>query len=72
MKFLSWNIRDIISHRKQTFKKKKIQTEQHDVIFIQESKYFVRKTEELWKKLGRQYDSLEVEAQGSVGGLTIC
>ena len=69
MEILSWNIRGLNSLRKQRLLKKKVKIENLDIIFLQETKCSNKKMKEVCRKFGRRMELLEVEGNGSEGGL---
>jgi len=71
MKFLSWNARGLNSQSKQRLLQKKVQKEQPDIVFVQETKCSSNMVVNISKKLGKRMDYLEIASNGWEGGLVI-
>jgi len=71
MKVLSWNARGLNSQTKQYLLKKKVQKEQPDIVFVQETKCTSNTAGNINKKLGKRMEYLETTSNGWEGGLVI-
>jgi len=71
MKVLSWNARGLNSQTKQHLLKKKVQKEQPDIVFVQETKYSSNTIVNISKKLGKRMEYFEIESNGWEGDLVI-
>lgn len=71
MKVLSWNARGLKSQTKQHLLKKKVQKEQLDIVFVQETKCSSSTVISISKKLGKRMEYLETANNGWKGGLII-
>eukprot|EP00253_Pinus_taeda_P022097 PITA_22097 len=70
MKIISWNARGLNSQAKQRLLIRKFQTENPDIMFIQETKCATSLMKSISKKLGKPLDFIEVASQGWEGGIT--
>jgi len=71
MKDLSWNVTGLNSQTKQCLLKKKVQKEQPDIVFVQETKCSSSTIINISKKLGKRVEYLETASNGWEGGLII-
>lgn len=69
MKIVSWNARGLNSQVKQRLVKRKLQQEQPDIMFIQETKCASNQLEKISKKLGRFIKFTDIASQGWEGGI---
>lgn len=69
MKILSWNAKVLYSQTKQHHLKKKVQKEQPDIVFMQETKCSSSMIFNISKKLGKHMEYLEATRNGWEGGL---
>ena len=68
MKVISWNARGLNSQTKQRLLKRKLQKENPDIIFVQETKCASNIIDNVSKKLGRQMKYMETTSHGWEGG----
>jgi len=69
MKILSWNARGLNSQTKQRLLNKKVQKEQPDIVFVQETKCSSSTIFNISKKLGKHMEYLEIASNGWKGDL---
>ena len=69
MKVISWNARGLNSQLKQWLLKKKVQKENLDIIFVQETKCKSSTIHNVSKKLGKHMEYMETTSHGWEGGL---
>lgn len=69
MKFITWNIRGLVSKRKQRNLSNRIKEENPDMVFTQETKCSIDKIWEIHCKWIIKYEHLEVEANNTSSGI---